>query len=101
MESATTDNQTTVCRWPTLLKYPEIVAVTLQRLANHHTLDECCGLAQRLVPDDGKGKGKMDIQIDATLRDQRGYSDPDFWKHTDGTRQFQQARCVTLCACEM
>jgi hypothetical protein len=46
------------------------------------------------VPDDAKGKARMDIQIDASLRDQRGDNDIDFWKHTDATRQFQQAKAL-------
>ena len=48
-------------------------------------------LQQRLLPEDGKGKARADIQIDASLRDDRNDNDPDFWKHTDATRQFQQA----------
>ena len=32
----------------------------------------------------------MDIQIDAAHRDRRGDEDPNYWKHTDATRQFQQ-----------
>ncbi len=48
-------------------------------------------LRQRLLPEDAKGKARADIQIDASLRDDRADNDPDSWKHTDATRQFQQA----------
>lgn len=65
--------------------------------------DWFCFVLQRLVPDDGKGKVKKDIQIDASLRDQRGDNDPDYWRHTDATTQFQQvcsfaSQVFTLCA---
>ena len=47
-------------------------------------------MLQRPLADVEKGKAKMDIHIDATQRDQRGDDDPNYWKHTDATRQFQQ-----------
>ncbi|CAK0785050.1 hypothetical protein CVIRNUC_008255 [Coccomyxa viridis] len=48
------------------------------------------GGPKRLLPEDAKGKARADIQIDASLRDDRADNDPDSWKHTDATRQFQQ-----------
>ena len=62
------------------------------------TQQECsvpANLRQRLLPEDGKGKARADIQIEGALRDDRNDSTPDFWKHTDATRQFQQA-CQSL-----
>ena len=35
----------------------------------------------------------MDIHVDAAERDARGDDDPDYWKQTDATRQFQQVGC--------
>lgn len=52
-------------------------------------------MLQRPLTDVEKGKAKMDIQIDAAQRDQRGDNDPNYWKHTDATKQFQQASCLT------
>ena len=42
---------------------------------------------------DSKGKGKQAVIIDASQASEQLSRSPDYYTHTDATRQFQQVSC--------
>lgn len=60
------------------------------RSREHAVGNNVLGAHQALTLLDSKGKGKLPISIDASQASDQLDSSPDFYTHTDATRQFQQ-----------